>query len=127
MKKLNLIIISIVVVSFISVLLIYPVKVNSQKEKVLAVAGSVPDSLNKIFTNSCMPCHYNGGSKGANFALNFSNWNKYSPEKQAKKSAAIFKKVSDGSMPPKSFKEGKPLTKAQVISVGKWTNSLIKK
>ena len=105
MKKINLIIALIVAVTFFSALVFAPGSVSSQKEKKEAVANQIPDSLAKIFKVSCTPCHYDGGSKAACFGLNFSGWNKYTAEKQAKKAALICKKITAGSMPPKSFKE----------------------
>jgi len=127
MKKHYLVFGSIVLISIFFIFVIYPVSVNCQKEKKEKIVNSIPDSLSKIFSNSCMPCHFDGGSKMAIFALNFSDWNKYSVEKQFKKGESICKKITDGTMPPKSFRESKPgivPTKAQVNNICKWTGTL---
>jgi hypothetical protein len=130
MKKLFLIAIPIFLVSAFFIMVINPYHVNSQKEKKGTILNSIPDSLHIIFTNSCMPCHFEGGSAGAKLSVNFSEWNKYPAERQFKKGESICKIIKDGNMPPKSFRESKPniaLTKVQVDNICKWSSSLKKK
>ena len=89
--------------------------------------ASIPDSISKIFQNSCYACHAEGGNMMAMSKVNFSEWDKLSPEKQAKKAAAICKVVSKGSMPPGKFQKkhaDKVPTQAQKVSICAWAKSL---
>jgi len=88
---------------------------------------SIPDDLNVVFKNSCMGCHATGGRSMAMAKLNFSEWDNYAPDKQAKKAAAICKMISKGKMPPKSFRASHPEaipTTAQKDMICKWSKSL---
>jgi mono/diheme cytochrome c family protein len=92
-----------------------------------SATDSIPVGLQQIFNKSCMDCHAKGGSQIAMSALNFSKWGDYAPVKQVKKASAICNEVSDGSMPPKSFRKAHPEaipTEAQKDSICKWSASL---
>jgi hypothetical protein len=73
-----------------------------------AVSKPIPTSVMKIAERSCVKCHTEGGNGMAMMHLNLSNWDKYSPEKQADKAKDICKMVSKGKMPPKGFSEKNP-------------------
>jgi hypothetical protein len=92
-----------------------------------ATTVSIPDDLNVIFKNSCMACHSTGGKVMAMSKLNFSDWNNYTPDKQANKADAICKIITKGAMPPKSFLEKTPeaiLTASQKDMICKWSKTL---
>jgi hypothetical protein len=75
-----------------------------------AVKASVtlPDSVNKIITSSCTPCHTSQGGIMSKTKLNFTEWTNYSPEKQKEKAAKIYSEINKGSMPPKMAREKRP-------------------
>jgi hypothetical protein len=90
-------------------------------------SAPIPDNLNKIFMNSCSPCHTNNGGMMSKSTLNFEVWTGYSPEKQAGKAGKIFTKLSKDQMPPKSAREKRPdaiPTKDQIELIKKWADSL---
>jgi hypothetical protein len=62
--------------------------------------------------------------------LNFSEWDSYSAEKQAKKAEAICNVITKGSMPPKSFRQSHPEaipTDAQKELICKWSKTCAEK
>jgi len=115
-----------------AVLLITAISLTSVKGigpkeiKILAVS-SIPDSLNTIFTKSCVYCHSDGGKLMAKSIINFPNWDKYTKEEKIKKGNAICKMLSEGKMPPSSARKSKPdaiPTAAQIKNICNWTTSL---
>lgn len=89
----------------------------------------IPDSIQKVIQKACLDCHADNGNSMARSHLNFSSWDSYSPEKQAKKAAAICNILKKGNMPPKKFKADYPEavpTQAQVDAICKWAISLQK-
>jgi cytochrome c5 len=83
-----------------------------------------------VFKNSCMGCHATGGKGMAMAKLNFSEWDSYSAEKQAKKAEAICNVITKGSMPPKSFRQSHPEaipTDAQKELICKWSKTCAEK
>ena len=59
--------------------------------------------------------------------VNFSEWNNYSAEKQAKKASAICNVITKGSMPPKGYLTSHPVaavTDAQKELICNWSKSL---
>ena len=102
---------------------------NGQSGLKSTKAPGIPDSILKIFEKSCMTCHAEGGKMLAMNHVNFSNWGKYTSEKQASKSADICKMVSKGKMPPKSFRESKPdliPTSDQIKEICQWSETFAK-
>jgi mono/diheme cytochrome c family protein len=86
----------------------------------------IPDTINKIFQISCIPCHGIDGGRFPHSRLNLSKWAGYSAEKEAEKAALICSTLSRGSMPPKSRRESQPElnpTKEQVEMICKWAES----
>jgi hypothetical protein len=72
------------------------------------VSKPIAPGVMKIAERSCVKCHTEGGNGMALMHFNLSNWDKFSPEKQAGKAKDMCKMVSKGKMPPKSFREKNP-------------------
>ena len=92
----------------------------------LKVALSLPDSVNKIVTFSCVPCHTSQGGLMSRAKLNFTEWVTYSPEKQKEKAAKIYSELNKDAMPPKSAREKRPEiipSKEQVEIIKNWSES----
>ena len=90
----------------------------------------IPDNLDKVFTNSCMPCHSANGRKMAKAMLNFSKWDKYGRSTQVRKGKAIARMIGKEAMPPEQFIESSPelaLTPADKENVRLWINAMNKK
>jgi hypothetical protein len=91
-----------------------------------AIVSALPDEVNKIVIVSCMPCHTSTGGLLSRGKLNFTEWTKYSPEKQKEKAEKIYSEIKKGAMPPKSARETRPEiipTKEQMAIVKKWAES----
>jgi mono/diheme cytochrome c family protein len=89
-------------------------------------AQSLPDSINKIVTFSCVPCHTSQGGLMSKAKLNFTEWTNYSPDKQKEKSAKMYSELNKGAMPPKSAREKRPEiipTKEQIEIIKNWSES----
>jgi hypothetical protein len=100
------------------------------QEKSTTEGPALPDSVSKIIMNSCAACHTSGGNGMACSHVNFSNWQKYTPDKQSGKAQSICKVLTKGSMPPKKFRESHPdavPTEQQVKTICNWAQSLKKK
>jgi cytochrome c5 len=102
---------------------------NQANEKGVTTMASnpIPDDLKVIFKNSCMDCHATGGKGMAMSKVNFSDWDNYPADKQAKKAEAICKIITKGSMPPKSYGANNPdaiPTAAQKEMICKWSETL---
>lgn len=89
----------------------------------------IPSNVMKIFEESCVKCHTGGGNWWAEMHLNLSKWDKFSPGKQAYKAKRMCKKVSNGKMPPKGFREKHPdatPTKDEIKIICDWATSIKK-
>lgn len=87
----------------------------------------IPDSINKIFQTSCMPCHGSQGGRLPGARLNFSRWKGYGAAKEAEKASLICSAVRKGKMPPRLVRESKPEnipTKEQADLICKWAEAL---
>jgi mono/diheme cytochrome c family protein len=87
----------------------------------------IPDSINKIFQTSCMPCHGSQGGRLPGARLNFSRWKGYGAAKETEKASLICSAVRKGAMPPKLVRESKPEnipTKEQADLICKWAETL---
>jgi hypothetical protein len=129
MKKINLIIASVIALSMTAIIVFGPLKVVSQKQSV-SKSNGFPENVASILSNSCKGCHGDGGKKMAMSMWNFDKWDTYTKEKQSKKANAICKTITKGSMPPKSAKKLYPdliPTAAQIEIICNWANSLNKK
>jgi len=91
------------------------------------VSKPISSGVMKIAERSCVKCHTEGGNGMALMHLNLSNWDKFSPEKQAGKAKDMCKMVSKGKMPPKSFREKNPgaaPTKDEATIICDWATSI---
>jgi hypothetical protein len=91
-----------------------------------AVSPSLPDSINKIISLSCKPCHSDAGSVFSRPKLNFDQWTQYLPEKQKEKAAKIYSDINEGAMPPKASREKSPEkipTAEQIGTIKRWFES----
>jgi hypothetical protein len=130
MKKMYLFLTVITLLLVFASSTLSPVNPTDKKSITAVTTSSIPEELNTIFKNSCMGCHATGGKAMAASKLNFSDWENYAPEKQAKKAAAICKELSKDAMPPKSFRESNPdaiPTAAQKDMICKWSETLAPK
>jgi hypothetical protein len=121
MKKINVKFWSMVIVVILA--MIHPVSGQTQK----ALTAPVPQDLDKIFMNSCMPCHFNGGKMMAMGMVNFSKWTDYSSAKAAKKASMICYVLTKEKMPPKKVRKEIPESipsKEQRDLICKWADSL---
>lgn len=87
----------------------------------------IPDSINKIFQTSCMPCHGSQGGRLPGARLNFSRWKGYGAAKEVEKASLICSAVRKGKMPPRLVRESKPEnipTKEQADLICKWAEAL---
>jgi hypothetical protein len=121
MKKINVKLWSMILV--VILVMIHPA--SGQTQKVLA--APIPEDVNKIFKNSCMPCHWDGGKKMAMGMVNFSKWTEYTTEKAAKKASMVCYALTKEKMPPKKVRKEIPgivPTKEQRDLICKWAESL---
>jgi cytochrome c553 len=87
----------------------------------------IPDSINKVFQTSCMPCHGSQGGRLPGARLNFSRWDGYSALKEVEKASLICSAIRKGTMPPKSVRESKPKntpSTEQAELICKWAETL---
>jgi len=125
MKTKSIILTATLIITVVAIFLLAPARGFSQGKA--EKTGSIPANLYKIFENSCMGCHANGGKPMAMSQLNFSNWDEYPVDKQAKKAEAIQKMLLKGAMPPKSFRASRPdavPTDEQVKLISAWADKL---
>lgn len=90
-------------------------------------SSPIPEKIHKVFQTSCMPCHWNDGKKMALMRINFSKWEEYDANKEAKKASLICKTLNKGKMPPKSVRKSVPElipTKEQIDLICGWAESL---
>jgi cytochrome c5 len=79
---------------------------SEQKDSIQSMP--IPPDVMKIIEKSCTNCHSEPGKKLALTHVNLSKWDQYSLAKQAGKAQAMCKEVTNGKMPPKSYKEDHP-------------------
>jgi len=125
MKKNKIIIVTMTLVTVVVFIAISPLRLASQKHINQSV-NSIPDEVSKILKNSCATCHDAGNGMAASI-WSLSAWDSYSVKKQAKKSKAICNSITEGSMPPSSFRQSHPdkvPSKEQADVICQWANSL---
>jgi hypothetical protein len=103
MKKSILITLSVLCFLFITTLIINRFTTQASPNN-SAVGKAIPANVMKIAEKSCIRCHAEPGDFMALSHLNLSNWDKYSPEKQAEKAKKMCAMVTKDKMPPKGFK-----------------------
>lgn len=84
------------------------IKVPETVTALAVPATPIPDAVIKVMERSCVNCHSVPGNKLALYHFNITNWDKYSPRKQAVKAKTVCKMVRNGKMPPKRFREVHP-------------------
>lgn len=105
MKKLISITVAAVSILFIAALIFNPITAQSA----LKNGGSkISEDVMKIAEKSCVYCHSEPGNPMALMHLDLSNWDKYSPDKQAAKAKSMCTMVTKEKMPPKSFGKSHP-------------------
>lgn len=117
----------VVLATFFTISLLSPNEAMCQPGKKATPGQAIPDSLYKVFMNSCMACHATGANPFAASHVNFTDWNKYDGKKQANKAKAICKVISKDAMPPKSYVTSNPgaaLTPKQKTDICNWATSL---
>jgi hypothetical protein len=127
MKKTYFLLAITIMVLFLTASVLSPVNPSTNRISASTTTDSIPGELQLIFKKSCMDCHATGGSQMAMTVLNFSEWGNYIPGKQVKKASAICDMISNGAMPPKSFRKAHPdavPTEAQKDSICKWSSTL---
>jgi len=127
MKKTYLFIGLAVTIFISAACILSPSKPAADKSVASATLVAIPDDVNAVFKASCMPCHAEGGKNMAMSMVNFSKWEEYTTDKQAKKASKICDAVTKGSMPPKGFRESNPdavLTKDKKEMICKWSATL---
>ena len=125
MKKLLKISIAAIGIFMITALIIIPMTAQSATQN--GGGKAIPESVMKIANKSCVKCHTEGGNGMALMHLNLSNWDKYSPEKQASKAKDMCKMVTKDKMPPKSFRESHPdgiPSEAEIKTICDWAASI---
>jgi hypothetical protein len=126
MKKSISITVAVVCVLFITALIINQLTAQASPKGV-AVSKAIPAGVMKIADKSCVKCHTEPGEFMALSHLNLSNWDKYSPEKQAAKAKAMCTMVTKDKMPPKGFRakhpEGVP-SEEELKTICNWAESL---
>lgn len=127
MKKIYFLLAATTTVIILTASVLSRVNPSGIKNTKSITTDSIPDNLQLIFKKSCMDCHATGGSNMAKSVLNFSEWGDYKPSQQVKKAAAICNIMSEGDMPPKSYRKAHPdavPTQAQKDSICKWSATL---
>ncbi len=111
---------------FLTALIVNPLGAQTA-QKPMADKKPIPADVMKIAEKACINCHAEPGNGMALMHVNLSNWDKYSPEKQADKAQAMCKMVSRDKMPPKSFKAKHPeaaLSTDDLKTICDWAASL---
>jgi hypothetical protein len=123
MKKLVFTAIAGAIVVFFIAMIIQPLSAQKGGQ----MGKPIPADVLKIAEKSCVKCHSEPGSGMALMHLNLSNWDKYSPEKQAAKAEAMCKMVTKEKMPPRKFKESHPdgiPSKEEIKIICDWAQSI---
>ena len=121
----------IIAISVICAIGIISLIINQLIAQPLSKAGDgknpIPAVVVKIADKSCVKCHSEPGDFMALGHLNLSQWDKYSPEKQAAKAKSMCNMVSKDKMPPKKFRENHPdgvPTTEEIKTICDWAESL---
>ncbi len=126
MKRSIKIAVGVVCVIFILSLIINHLTAQAPPKDAV-VGKAIPAGVMKIAEKSCVKCHTEPGKGMALAHLNLSNWDKYSPEKQAAKAKAMCSMVTKDKMPPKGFRAKNPNdvpTNEELKTICNWAESL---
>ena len=131
LKKLIMKKASSITFAFLGIVFLTSMIINHSSAQSLQKDGIVSKPISpvvmKIAERSCMKCHTKGGNGMAIMLMNLSNWDKFSPEKQAKKAKGMCKMISKGKMPPMGFREKNPdaaPTKDEAKIICDWATSI---
>ena len=127
MKKTITIILAVSAIMITAAILLMPSTASSSLKPGNPASAAIPDSVMKIFQNSCMDCHSADGNSMAKSHVDFSNWNSYNPEKQAEKALDICEMLTKDAMPPKGWRKynaDRIPTDRQKKAICDWANSL---
>ncbi len=126
MKKAISITIALVCVLFIFTLIID--QLNAQGTKKGEMPAPLPTDISKIVDKSCAPCHAQPSSNFMALShVNFSDWEKYAPAKQAAKAKDMCTQVTKNKMPPSIFTTKRPdlaVSTDELNTLCNWANSL---
>jgi len=130
MKKIIFILISLFVLVIVFQMIAKPTVKNENNIFISGDEGQpLADSIMKIVNVSCVACHGDGGNGMACANVNFSKWSTYKPDQQGAKANDVCKIMTNGSMPPKRYRENNPAavpTNAQLTTICNWAKSLNK-
>ena len=107
MKKFIPIVVAVASVVLLTALIDIPPSVQSSPG-VGKTQKAIPADVIKITENYCSGCHNEPGMKKAMIFLNLSDWDKYTPGKQASKAKKMCKLVTKEKMPPKKARANNP-------------------
>ena len=129
MKKAIIITFAVIAIVFLTSMFLNQssAQVSQPSPKDGTVSKPISSVVMKIAERSCVKCHTEGGNGMAMMHLNLSNWDKFSPEKQADMAKDMCKMVSKGKMPPKGFREKNPgaaPTKDEAKIICDWATSI---
>jgi hypothetical protein len=124
----NLIKIAVSYSGFLYIALVLPnISMAQSAGTIVGVAGAIPENVMKIAEKSCVSCHSEPGNADALARLNLTNWDKYSPDKQASKAQAMCIMISKDKMPPATYRGTHPesiLSTDEIKTVYAWAQSL---
>jgi hypothetical protein len=123
MKKFSYLMLVVLIAGIAAIMFVRPLTASSQK-KYVQTTNAIPDNVAQILKKSCTSCHDVSGSGMAPSVWSFSAWNEYPEKKQAKKASAIYRAMSNGTMPPSSVGKSKIPTAADIEVVNKWATSI---
>ena len=93
------------------------------------VTNPMPDSINIVLKRACTPCH-SGANPGASGHFDLTKWAEYTVKEQIAVGGEVISTITDGSMPPKMFRQSKPElvpTEAEIAMINKWIASFTPK
>lgn len=67
-------------------------------------SSPLPDNVNKIVSDCCMPCHSSNGGSMSKSKLNFTDWTGYTADEQKSKAEKMYKELKKKEMPPQGSK-----------------------
>jgi hypothetical protein len=125
MKKIHFVLIVMFIFSMVWILFVNPTEAESQK-KISQTINSIPGEVTVALRRSCIKCHDTDGNEMAMAVLNFSKWDTYTAEMQAKQAKLMCNVLTNESMPPIAVRRADPElipTAAEIDIVCQWSNS----
>jgi hypothetical protein len=125
MKKIHFVLIAMFIFSLVWILFVNPTRALNQRN-IAQTVNAIPGEVTVVLRRSCIKCHDTGGNDFAMAVLNFSKWDTYTGELQAKLAKLMCNVMTNESMPPMAVKRADPElipTAAEIDIVCKWSNS----